>query len=100
MEIRRLAVTVLETENATLPFLVNRVVRESLTTLLSRDKQKTTNGTATDIEDQALHMRQERLVFLLSACAAFAADAPLADKQSLIAELVILAHHSDICELL
>lgn len=90
-EIRRSVHTVLAASTAGLPELTNRVVRDALTTFVSRGPPSPKAGSA---DEQAVSWNKEsRLSTLLLSTVTFGDDVDLAVREGLIADLIVLAHH-------
>jgi len=88
-EVRRAVIKALEAEAAKQPQLVNRIVKESLTELLTSDKPKTT----VNLGQETPAYKQVRLSAFLSSTTAIADDVDLSTRENFLTELIVLGHH-------
>lgn len=102
-QMRRDTLTSLQTLSTTYPEMVNRVARDALVAYISKAPSvaKAAVTAGDDVaEDKSAANRQSRLSAFLYTCAAFDEGTDVAVKQRLLADLLIIAHHEDICKLL
>jgi hypothetical protein len=97
---RRDTLTSLQTLSTTYPEMVNRVARDALVAYISKASTptKVVASAGDDVaDDKSAANRQSRLSAFLYTCAAFDEATDVAVKQRLLADLLIIAHHGDIC---
>lgn len=94
---RRDAIAALERLSSLLPEVVNRVIRDALIAVLSKDKPAPSKIVVTDDAEKPATNKQPRLASLLYTCASFKEDVDSATKQTLLADLLVLSHHPSIC---
>jgi hypothetical protein len=101
-QMRRDTLTSLQTLSTTYPEMVNRVARDALVAYNSKAPTvaKAVASAGDDAaEDKSAANRQSRLSAFLYTCAAFDEGTDVSVKQRLLADLLIIAHHEDICKL-
>lgn len=96
--VRRTVIATLESNVSKQPQLLNRIIRESLAASLSRDKPAPSKVKDVGEETQeAPSHKQARLSAYLFAAGSISDDIDLSIRENLMAELVVLGHHSAIC---
>lgn len=97
-QIRRSTIAALESSSSIQPQLVSRVVRESLTASLSREKPSSAKAAViSEDENEKPTHKQTRLAAFLTSVGSIGDDVDLTIRENLMAELVILGHHPIIC---
>jgi hypothetical protein len=99
--VRKAALSTLERLTTLYPEALNRVARDALVAYISKEqpaKPKVAPTEETSSEDKTAVNRQARLSAFLYTCAAFGADTPVPVKQRLLADLLIIAHHTGVCK--
>lgn len=81
---------------ARLPLLTNQIAREALTTYISRGKP--TSSKAIDDQEVSWNKYGRLSTFLLN-CVSFEESLDVSTRESLLVDLVVLAHHNLICML-
>ena len=100
-QVRRAVIKAIEGVMLKQSQLVNRIIRESLSEALMRDKPSTPNASGSPGEDHEVSThRQVRLSAFLSSAAAINEDIDLSVREGLMTELVVLGHHPAICRLI
>ena len=90
VQTRQSAKETVEEQNRTHPSLVNQIVRDSLNVFLAKANKSTE-------DEQQSTSRLSHLISLLKACAAFDESTATSGRETLISQLILLAHHPKIC---
>ncbi len=90
MQTRRSAKETVEAQNRSHPLLTNQIVRESLNAFLTK------SGKSTEDEEQN-NVKFPQLMALLKACAVFEESTSTREREGLISQLILLAHHPRLC---
>jgi hypothetical protein len=88
---------VLEAATAVAPELTNSVIRDALTTFVSRGLPTPKSSTAGDEQPSALWNKHSRLSALLLSAVAFKDDVDPSIRENSIVKLIVLGHHPLIC---
>ena len=98
-EFRRRVVASVEHLAAVAPETANRLVRSGLTAYVTRRRTSIpkSQNTTTENEKPAIR-KQPRLLAFLSASTAFRRDEDRTLREKLLSEIIVLAHHPEICE--
>lgn len=98
LSVRKLAVSTLEAQNTRTPQLLNDIIRVAIPVHLTRTAERE-KSKAPELNDDVVQRQNltRSLVPVLSACAAFADEDELLEKERLITDLVLLAHQPEIC---
>lgn len=90
--------TVLRSVAQTEPGLINQLVTDALVDFVSREEKPPTKPATEEVERHIDY--QIRLSSILSASSALPVDTDLEVRKRIITNLIVLAHHKRICELL
>ncbi|KAH8103551.1 armadillo-type protein [Cristinia sonorae] len=96
-EFRRSVVSTVAALNAKQPALVNQSISAALSVHLTRDKVQTSKAEATGDDNEKAINKDARLPALFLACASFSEDFEAAKRERLLAELIIVGHHTSLC---
>ena len=96
-EFRRQVVASVGHLTALAPKATNELVRAGLMAYLARRRTSVPNQNTSEDEKPTVN-RQSRLLAFLAASAAFGDGAETTLRELLLAKLVVLAHHPEICE--
>ncbi|KZT22524.1 ARM repeat-containing protein [Neolentinus lepideus HHB14362 ss-1] len=96
-DIRRQSMKSLELITSRLPKVVSAVVKEGLMAYVLRAKSASAVQTTQDDSDKAVANLDNRLASFLLTCASFSDDCDPGVKDGILADLIIIAHHPEIC---
>lgn len=88
---------ILEAATVVEPELTNSVIRDALTTFISRGIPTLKSSTAGDEQPSALWNKHSRLSALLLSVVAFKDDVDPSIRENSIVKLIVLGHHPLIC---
>lgn len=92
-EIRQHTLAGIEQENIKSPRTIHAIIPVAITEQLNRIKHR--SGDSDENVSKKLHSRFSSLVL---ACANFGTEVEIQTKEELLADLILLAHHPEICE--
>lgn len=92
-DIRRLAVTTMNSQAPKLPDVINRIVAASLRAYLTKDSAPAKAQAAADDAETKAVSKEGRLCAFLISCAAVGQDVDRAVREKLAVDLVVLSHH-------
>lgn len=83
----------IEQENVKSPRTIHAIIPAAITDQLNRIKHR-----SGDSDENVSKKLQSRFSSLLLACANFGTEVETQTKEELLADLILLAHHPEICE--
>lgn len=98
-EVRRIAIQTIEAAVQSLPQLVISILREALTASLIKEKSAVVkNASVTEETEQPAPDNQRRCAALILCCGN-KGEAGAGERDDQLVDLIVLAHHSAVCEL-
>jgi Generalcontrol nonderepressible 1 (Gcn1) N-terminal len=98
LHLRRTVVAAIEKYAIRSPQLINLIIREALTSFLSREPAPSVKAASgLEEEQQTSSSNQGRLAQLLLHCVAFNDALEISEKEDILVELIILSHHQLAC---
>ena len=94
-EIRKLVTETLVRLNSASPRLVNTVIRDALTTFLSKGVPPPVKGAEAEVVEWTKH---SRVASILTSCVTFEESVPAEDREAFVVALLTIAHHPLACE--
>jgi hypothetical protein len=91
-------ITSVEYLTALVPKTASEVIRAGLAGYLVRQRTSILKSQNISEDEKPVVNKQPRILAFLAASAAFGEDAEPTLREQLLAELVVLAHHPEICE--
>jgi hypothetical protein len=99
-EVRRAAIQTIETAVQSLPQLVIPILREALTASLIKDKSTAVKSAPVKEEtEKPAPDNRRRYAALLLCCGGNKEEAGVGERDDQLVDLIVLAHHSVVCEL-
>ena len=97
LEVRKTAVEALEKLHASMPEQTSTVLRMAISKLLEKESNDSTDLNVDDTGKQRLY---RNIIPVLISCGSFAEEADSSEKERLLADLVVVAHHPALSKLL
>lgn len=98
IEIRRMTLSILEAENIKSPHIINEIICSAMPLYISRTSEKRASASNTTEDEIDALKKGHRLIPILAACASFDDATGVLDRERLLADMLVLAHHYELCK--